>query len=207
MKIIQLSGKNLKNAAAYLKHGATIVFPTDTVYGLLADATNKQAVNRIFKIKKRDRSNPLPIFVKDIRMAKNFAEIDADQEKFLKKAWPGKITAVLKRKKSGIKLYGVDSKTVALRISKHKLLLNLVKQLNCPLVGTSANISGLPASTKIKEIINQFQGQKYKNLAFGENLDFKKYQPDFVVDAGNLPKSKASKIIDLTVLPFKILRP
>lgn len=189
---MKLVDANLRDIAVHLKCGKTIVFSTDTVYGLLADATNKKAVDRIFKIKERKKTKPFPVFVKDIKMAKKLAEINENQEKFLRKAWPGKITAVLKRKKSRLRLYGVHKKTIALRIPNHELLFSLVKQLNRPIVGTSANISGLPASTKIQEIINQFKDQKY--------------QPDFIVDAGNLPKSRPSKVIDLTSEKPKILR-
>ena len=112
-------------------------------------------------------------------MAKKLAEIDFKQEKFLKHAWPGPVTAVFHHKKPGI------------RIPNHKFVLDLVERIG-PLAETSANISGEPASTKIREVLKQFEGQKY--------------QPDFVIDAGNLKKSRPSKVIDLTVWPPKILR-
>ena len=177
-----------------LKKGKVIVCPTDTVYGLIADATNKKAVEKVFKIKKRPKNKPLPIFVKDIKMAKKLAKINEEQEKFLKKVWPGKVTVVLKAKSSikKLKIFGVDKRTIALRVPNHKLILNLLRKMNKPLTGTSANISGQPASTKIKEILKQFKNQKP--------------QPDLIIDAGNLPKSKPSIIVDLTTLPIKILR-
>lgn len=178
MGIIEKVGK-------IIKKGGVIICPTDTVYGLVCDATNKKAVDEVFKIKKRPKSKPLPIFVKDLKMAKELAGINNDQEKFLEKVWPGAVTAILKSQKQ-------KNKTIGLRIPNYKLLLDLVKQLNRPLTGTSANISGQPATTKIKEVLKQFDGRKY--------------QPDLVIDAGNLPKSKPSKVIDLTVTPFKILR-
>lgn len=174
-----------------IREGGVVICPTDTVYGLICDATNKKAVEKIFKIKKRPKTKPLPIFVKDIKMAKEFAEIDKNQEEFLKSVWPGAVTVILKRRK-GVKLYGVAKNTIAIRIPKYKLLLGLAKQCNCPLTGTSANISGQPASGNIKEVLRQFQN--------------KKYQPDLVIDAGILP-GKPSKVIDLTVFPYKILRP
>jgi len=191
----------IKTAVDSIKKGRVLVCPTDTVYGLIADATNKKAVDKVFKIKKRPRGKPVPIFVKDIAMARKLAKIDKKQEEFLKKAWPGKITAVLKRKAQNskrktvtqnLKLYGVDKKLIALRIPNYKLLLRLTEQLNRPLTGTSANISGQPASGKIKAILKQFKEQKY--------------QPDLIFNAGDLPKSKPSKVIDLTVSPPKILR-
>ena len=185
--------KNVKEAVEILKKGGVIIAPTDTVYGLICDATNKKAVEKIFKIKKRSKSKPLPIFVKDIKMAKNLTELSFEQEKFLKKVWPGKTTVVLKRKKSKIKLYGVAKDTIALRVPKHKVISYLLSAIGRPLAQTSANISGQPASSNIKEVLRQFGSQKIKL--------------DLIIDDGNLPKSKPSKIIDLTVWPPKILRP
>ena len=188
MEILKLSSKNFKEMVKItvrtIKNGQVAICPTDTVYGLVCDTLNKKAMIKLCKIKKRPKNKPIPIFVKDIKMAKKLAKIDKKQEQFLKKVWPGKTTVVLKKKnKKG---------TVGLRIPNHKLLLNLVKQLNFPLTGTSANISGQPASTKIKEILRQFEGQNY--------------QPDLVLDDGDLRNSKPSTVIDLTIIPPKILR-
>jgi len=151
MQIIK-KNKNIKEIVAALKNGAVLVLPTDTVYGLVCDATNKKATEKIFKIKKRPKSKPLPVFVKDIKMAKELAEITKDQEKILNKKWPGRYTFVLKRKK-GEKLYGVDKNTIALRIPKYKFLNDLFKKIDKPLVQTSVNISGQPSLNNIKEII------------------------------------------------------
>jgi L-threonylcarbamoyladenylate synthase len=180
-----------KEAVAAIKQGKVLVCPTDTVYGLIADATNKKAVEKLFKIKKRKLNKPLPIFIKNIKTAKKLAFIDKNQEKFLKKVWPGKVTTVLKRKKT-FKLYGVDKDTIGLRIPNHKFVLSLLKEIKKPLTGTSANISGKPASTKIKEVLEQFKNQKF--------------QPDLIIDQEDLPKGKPSRVIDLTVHPPKILR-
>ena len=79
-----------------LKRGKMVVSPTDTVYGLLVDATNRRAVKKVFQVKGREKGKPLPVFVKDIAMAKRFACVSKEQEKFLKTAWPGKVTVVLK---------------------------------------------------------------------------------------------------------------
>jgi len=183
----EIIGKAMK----FIKEGRVVVLPTDTVYGLAADAANKKAVERLFKIKKRKRNKPIPIFVKDIEAAKKIAEIDKKQEKFLKKVWPGKVTAVLKKKKEQ-KIYGVDKKTIGLRIPKYKFITALLFKINRPLTGTSANISGKPASIKIEEALKQFENERY--------------QPDIILDAGNLPKNKPSKVVDLTGKKIKILR-
>jgi len=101
-----LNGVNQRNfkeivkiAVQSIKQGKVIVCPTDTIYGLIANVANKKAVERIFKIKKRSKKKPYPIFIKDLKQAKKIARIDKKQEKFLKRVWPGEITAVLKRKK------------------------------------------------------------------------------------------------------------
>lgn len=196
MKILKINNKNLKEVvditSNFIKKGKIIVFPTDTVYGILCDATNKKAVNRIFKIKKRKPQKPLPIFVKNIQMAKKLAKINKEQEKFLKKAWPGKTTTILERKKT-LKIYGVDKKTIAMRIPSSKPLNLLLKKINIPLAQTSANVSSKNPAKTAKEIIKIFKNKKQK--------------PDFVIDVGKFKKSKPSTIIDLTVSPPKILRP
>jgi len=196
-------GKIVKTATRLIQQGKVIVCPTDTVYGLMADATNRQAIRKLFKIKKRQKNKPVPIFVKDLKMAKEFAKIDAKQERFLKSAWPGKITAVLKRKQTKTKLYGVDKKTIGLRIPRYGLVNELLQKTNKPLSGTSANISGEPASTRIKEVIKQFTPVRDKSLT---GFKEQKWQPDLIIDAGNLKSSRPSGIVDLTGIEPKILR-
>lgn len=173
----------MNKALLTLKKGGVVICPTDTVYGFLADATNKKAVDKIFKIKKRPKLKPLPIFVKDIKMAKELAEISKEQEKILRKYWPGKYTFVLKTRLRQIKLYGVNKKTIAIRIPKYKFLNNLLKKIDKPLVQTSVNISGEPPLIKIDDIKDKFGKLEYKIS---------------IIDAGNLKKAKSSKIIDLT---------
>ena len=204
MKILKLSSKNfqriIKITTESIKKGKVIIFPTDTVYGLIADATNKRAVERVFKIKKRNFKKPIPIFVKDLKQTKEVAKADKNQEKFLKTVWPGKVTIVLERTRlrqgfggqRKVKIYGVDKKTIGLRIPNYKLINILLKKLNLPLTGTSANISGQPATTQIKEVLKQFKNQRYC--------------PDLIIDAGNLPKIKPSIVLDLNKIPPIILR-
>jgi len=200
MRILKLSQRNLeeivKVAVKSIKQGKALVCPTDTVYGLIADATNERAVEKVLKIKRRKAQKPIPIFVKDIKMAKKLAKIDKKQEEFLKSVWPGKVTTILKAKSETRKIFpkGIISSEnkIGFRIPKYRLVNVLLKKFNLPLTGTSANISGQPPSTKIKEVISQFKSQKY--------------QLDLILDAGNLPKSKPSTVLDLTKFPPKILR-
>jgi len=184
----------IKKIIEVVKRGGVVVCPTDTVYGLIADATNDKAVERIFKIKKRPKTKAIAVFIRDIKEVKKLAFVNEEQERFLKKVWPGKVTVILKRNpKCGLskKLFA-NKKVIGLRISNNKLVNELVKKINKPLTTTSANISGKPASAKIKEVLKQFKKNKIK--------------PDLVIDAGNLPKNKPSTVVDLTKKKFKILR-
>ncbi|HQK64078.1 MAG TPA: L-threonylcarbamoyladenylate synthase [Candidatus Staskawiczbacteria bacterium] len=157
----------------FLEEGGLVIFPTDTVYGFLALLENKKATNKIYKIKNRPKSKPLAVFVKDFKMAKGLAKISPEQEKILKKKWPGKYTFILNA--------AGGKKTIALRIPKYKPLNNLLRKINKPLAQTSVNISGQPELNKIKDIREKFE--KCGVLIF---------------DDGNLPKRMPSAIIDLT---------
>lgn len=187
MRIIKYSERNLSNilkeAAQVVKKGGVLICPTDTIYGLVCDVTNKKAIEKLFKIKKRPPNKPIPVFVCDIKMAKEIVNMNKKQVEFLEKVWPGAVTVVLKRKSR--------EGTIGLRVPDHKFVLGLAEHIG-PLTGTSANISGQPGSTKIKDILRQFKKQKNK--------------PDLVIDAGNLPRSKPSTVIDLTIWPPEILR-
>lgn len=191
MEIIQENKKNIKKIIAALKNGAVLVLPTDTVYGLVCDATSKKAVEKIFEIKKRNKSKPLPVFVKDIKMAQKYTVISARQKEFLNEKWPGAATFVMRAKK-GLSPLVYKKGTIAMRHPDYKLIIEILKLLKRPLAQTSANISGSPATTKVKEVLELFNG---RNI-----------QPDFVVDAGDLPKNKPSIIIDITSNKIKILR-
>lgn len=195
MRIIKLSKENLslvaKEALLALRKGEVLACPTDTVYGLVADATNAKAIEKIFLIKRRDPHKPIPVFVKDMRMAKTLSHIKKEQEEFLRRVWPGKVTAVLKSKNRLPKELGTSEK-IGLRIPKHHFIKLLLQKFCRPLTGTSANISGLPSALSGKEVISQFQR--------------KKHQPDMVIDGGELPFSLPSTVVDLTGKKKKILR-
>lgn len=195
VNLIKLDSKNFTDtisiAISYIKKGGVILSPTDTVYGLLTDATFKEAVKKVFMIKQRNYDKKIPIFVKDITMAKKIARISKKTEAFLKKIWPGKVTVVLRRNKR-YKIYGVDKDTVALRMPNNRFILSLLRRLKKPLTATSANISGLPPSTQLKPILSQFQNRKH--------------QPDLIIYSPLFKKSKPSTIISLVKEKPKVLR-
>ena len=196
MEIIKLIPSNLnrtfKKTIRVIKNGGVVVCPTDTVYGLVADAKNNTAVVKVFRIKKRNYQKPVPVFVKNIKMAKSLAIINKEQEVFLKKIWPGKVTVVLKTRSAKLprRILSKDKK-IGLRIPKHKLLNDLLDKLNQPLVATSANISGKKPSGEMKKVLAQFKDKKYK--------------PDLVLSRGNLKPSLPSTAVDISEMPT--LRP
>lgn len=188
MGIIKQSPKIVNKVSAFLKKGRVVICPTDTVYGFLADASNKKAVDRIYKIKKRPKSKPLSVFVKDFKMAENLAEINEKQAKILKEFWPGKYTFILEQKPS-IKLHGLKKNTIAIRIPKYKFLNDLLRKINRPLVQTSVNISGKTPLVKANDIIKQFNESNI-----------------LIIDSGDIKKGKSSKIFNLTNNKIKVIR-
>ena len=196
MKVIKESSGAAAQAAAFLKKGGVIICPTDTVYGFLADAQNKKAVEKIYKIKKRSKLKPLSIFVANMKMAKEIAMIDKNQAKILKEFWPGKYTFILKRKKIDVgRLYalldGIKKDTIAIRIPNHPFLLTLLKKIDKTLVQTSVNISNQDPLKSIEQIIATFGKNHFVGL---------------IIDGGDVKEAKSSKVIDLTRWPLTIIR-
>lgn len=196
MKTIKITNKNFREVvdevAELIKSGKVVIFPTDTVYGLVCNANNKIAIDRIFKIKKRPKGKPISIFINSIKAVKKICFVNKEQEKFLKNIWPGAVTAILKPKKNIPQNVSQRKGTIGIRIPNYKFINQLISKRDILIAETSANISGEPATTKISEILKAFKN--------------KKHQPDIIINAGNLPKNKPSMVIDLIVNPPKILR-
>lgn len=179
-------------AADYVRRGYAVVFPTDTIYGLAVDATNDAAVDRFFALKRRPSGKPVPLFVRDIAMAKEFAFIDARQEAILEKLWPGAFTLVLKKKDVIGARLSAGTDTIGLRVPDNEFCHALLEQFGAPITASSANISGMEATTDPDEIIAQFKEHSMV--------------PDFFVDAGVLENTQPSTVIDITGEKAKILR-
>jgi len=138
---VKCDKEGIGKASKTIKNGGVVVFPTDTVYGIGCDPYNKEAVQKIYRIKSREISKSLPIlaFSKDI--ATKIVEFDKDSEKIAKKIWPGPLTIILKLTDEKLRTsLNVDDK-IAIRVPKHQCTLELLKKCNF-IIGTSANISG-----------------------------------------------------------------
>lgn len=153
--------KNIKEAVALLKNGKVIVFPTETSYGIGCDATNQEAVNRIFKIKNRDSNKPLLIVVPTVDMAKKYLQWNKILESLAGKYWPGALTIVGQRRMDGELAEGVAAEdgTVAVRVTAHPIAKAFSGEMGKPLVATSANVSGAGDIFEAKELFAVFQNK------------------------------------------------
>jgi len=159
---------NIKKAKKYLNKNHCIGVPTETVYGLAANAYKNSAVKKIFNLKKRPKNNPLIVHYHDIDSLKKDCLINNNFIKLYKKFSPGPITFVLKLKKdSKISKYVTNNqKSLAVRFPKHTLFKNLLKQLDYPLAAPSANIATKVSAVKVNDVKEEF-GNKIKYILDG----------------------------------------
>jgi L-threonylcarbamoyladenylate synthase len=154
------SRSDIAHLAGLLRAGEVVAFPTETVYGLGADATNSDAVLRIYETKGRPRFNPLIVHVADLPMAETLAEFSPLARR-LASFWPGPLTLVLPRKPaawlSDIATAGLD--TVGIRIPNHPLALELIRAAGRPLAAPSANPSGKLSPTTAEQVLRGFAGR------------------------------------------------
>ncbi len=194
MKTIKATKANkqaiVKQAVSLLKQGKVIIFPTETVYGIGADALNKKAVKRIFSLKKRPGSQPLQILIGNIKDIKKTAtKISPKVLGLMKKNWPGPMTIIVKKKKYIPDIVTSGLKTVGLRMPDHQLTLEIIRALGRPIAASSANISGKRPPKTAKEAARHFKS--------GVAL---------VIDGGRCRIGKASKVMDATTANIRVLR-
>ena len=170
-------------AERILLSGDMVVSPTDTVYGILGDATDETVIQKIFKLKNRPEEKALPIFVKDIATARKFAYISDLKARFLEKVWPGPVTIIFHHKEKLPSSLTGGASTTGIRIPDNLFLQTLLGKLSFPLVQTSANIAGKPPAQNLEEIKEYFAG--------------KEIEPNLIVDGGVL-KGQPSVVIDFT---------
>lgn len=179
-------------AVQVLSKGGVIVFPTDTLYSLMANAMDEHAVKRVFDIKQREQGRPLPIAARNMMWVRELAYVNSGQERVLESMWPGKVTAVLKKKSIISDVVTAGAKTVGIRIPAYDLIDQLLAQFGYPVTATSAHIFGKPPAQNIEEIVTDFR--------------IHAIQPDLVIDVGTLPPSQPSTLLDLTGDHPRILR-
>ena len=205
MKSIQ---SNIKKAKKYLDKNQCVAVPTETVYGLAANAYSNVSVKRIFKLKKRPANNPLIVHYSDINKLKNDCYINNDFTKLYRKLSPGPITFILKLKKvSKISKFVTNKQnTLAVRFPKHPLFKRLLKCLDYPLAAPSANMSTRLSSVKASDVIEEF-GSKIKYILDGgkcqiglESTIINLLKKPTILRFGGLDVSKIEKILKKRVL-------
>ena len=159
---------NIKKAKKYLNKNHCIGVPTETVYGLAANAYKNSAVKNIFNLKKRPKNNPLIVHYHDIDSLKKDCLINDNFTKLYKKFSPGPITYVLQLRKDSIisKYVTNNKKSLAVRFPKHTIFKNLLKQLDYPLAAPSANITTKVSAVKAKDVEEEY-GNKIKYIING----------------------------------------
>lgn len=194
MKTVRVTKANrqsiVKKAVSLLKQGKVIIFPTETVYGIGADALNKKAAAKIFRLKKRPKNQPLQILISDISDVKKFASrVPQKAMRLMKKSWPGPLTAVVKKNERIPDIVTGGLKTVGIRMPDHPLTLEIIKALGRPIAASSANISGKKPPKTAKE------AEKHFNRGIS-----------LVIDGRRCRIGKASTVIDTTKKTTTVLR-
>jgi len=194
MLVIPEQSINLPEIISALKSGKTIVYPTETCYGLGCDATNYISVDKIFNIKQRQKEKSVLVVAPSIKMMMEYIDWTAPLQKIADNYWPGALTVVTKAKDNCNLARGVIASdgTIAFRISSHPLVTNLSESLGRPLVSTSANIASEESPYDIESVLKMFENSLY--------------QPDLIVDAGVLPHKSPSTIIRLDNENITVLR-
>lgn len=184
-----VSQEELEKGVEILQKGGVIAFPTDTVYGLGANAFNIRGMERLYDIKDRPKHQHFPLLISDANQLTSLAEPIPQIAWFLaRQFWPGGLTLVLQRRDS-TSAYPASGPTVAVRVPNHPACLALIRALGNPITGTSANISGQPAVLTAEEVRQQL----------GEKVDL-------IINGGKCPGGRESTIVDITHEPPIILR-
>ena len=142
-KIFQPNSKNILKASKILQEGGIVVFPTETVYGIGANALNDKAVGRIYAAKKRPQNNPLIVHVENLERARSIAHFSEIELFLAENFWPGPLTLVLNNSSQEIsKKVTAGLRTIAIRVPKNATAISLLKTFGKPIAAPSANISG-----------------------------------------------------------------
>lgn len=187
MKFLSLSNaeydRSIQDAVAILQSGGVVMVPTDTVYGLIGNAMDPGAIQRLFAIKRRAHTRALPLFVRDLDMVHDVAYVSDRKARFLAQVWPGKVTVVFQRKGNITPLLTGGKDTVGIRIPDSELLGDIFRFIDFPLVQTSANLS------KSEPMRTAQEAADYFSHAGGF--------PDAVIDGGVL-EGQSSVVVDFT---------
>ena len=181
----------IERASSLIRSGEIVAFPTETVYGLGANALDPLAISKIYQIKGRPSDNPLIVHIGDLNMLSGLVSTIPPREmRMIKKFWPGPITLIFKKSKSVPKITTGGLGTVAVRMPRNKIALALIKMSGLPIAAPSANLSGKPSPTNASHVKEDLNG-KVK----------------LILDGGRTEIGIESTVIDMTPRIPVILRP
>lgn len=187
----KIDEKELNEVIQILKNNGVIIFPTETVYGIGANALDEEAVKKIYIAKGRASDNPLIAHIANLEMLKKLVmEVGKVEEKLIEKFWPGPLTIVFKKKTvvPDVITGGLD--TVAIRMPSDIIAHKLIEYSNCPIAAPSANISGKPSGTQVEDVIGELDGKV-----------------EYVIDGGKVDIGVESTVIRVIDGVVHILRP
>ncbi|MBI3304723.1 threonylcarbamoyl-AMP synthase [Candidatus Parcubacteria bacterium] len=184
--------RGMTEAAECLRRGGVVVVPADTGYCLVADAVNEEAVRRVFKIKERSFTKPVPVFVASIAMAKTVAFIDQRTERILVGLWPGQVMVVVPARAALALAVTAGGRTVGLRLPDHPVPVALAEKLGRPVVATSANVSDETSPQSAGVLMDRFRARLFR--------------PDLVLDVGDLEAPLPLTVLDVSSGAAKIVR-
>lgn len=194
-KVVVLDEENLDKkvideAGQTIRDGGIVAFPTETVYGLGANALDEAAVKKIFIAKGRPQDNPLIVHVADFEIDKYVKEVPEVAKNIMKDFWPGPITIILKKKDIIPDVTSAGLSTVGMRMPKNVIAREFIRSSGVPIAAPSANISGKPSPTDIEGCVEDLNGKV-----------------DYIIGGKNSNVGVESTIVDCTVSPICILRP
>ena len=185
--------QEIEEAAEEIKKGNLVIFPTETVYGIDANALDENAVKKIFEAKGRAQDNPLIVHVANIDMVKPIVEhIGTLEQKLIEKFWPGPLTIIMKRKSNKVipNIVTANLDTVGIRMPSNLLAKKLIEKAGVPIAAPSANVSGKPSGTNIEDIKEEFKGKV-----------------SYILDGGSTDIGLESTVIKVENDKIDILRP
>ncbi|HEX8186518.1 MAG TPA: L-threonylcarbamoyladenylate synthase [Blastocatellia bacterium] len=195
-RVIQVDAGNpqqeiIEQAAAIIRSGGLVAFPTETVYGLGADAMNEAAIRKIFEAKGRPGDNPLIVHVCDRNDVERVAtEVSAKAWQLIERFWPGPLTLVLRRRTEVARSVSAGLSTVAVRMPHNEIALELIRRARAPIAAPSANSSGRPSPTTARHVARDLGGRI-----------------DMILDGGATKIGIESTVLDMTAETAVILRP
>ena len=177
---------DFQEAIKILSSAGVVAHATETCYGLAADIFSKEAVLRLYELKRMSLDKPVSILLRSLEEAREYGEFSEFAEKLAKKYWPGPLTIIVPRKPLIPEWINPGHPTIGIRVSSNEVTQKLVNDFGGPLTTTSANITTLPQAYSVDE--------------------FQELKPDFILDSGKIPQISPSTIVEVIGENMQIIR-